>query len=64
MIKQIKTNIKREIKERGTTIGAVCIILGKDRQYINRITDEVKANKVISIAHAIGCDPFELFKGL
>ena len=64
MIKQVKINIKVKIKERGTTTGAVCHLLKKDRGFINRMTDEVKLNKIVSIAHAIGCEPYELINGL
>lgn len=64
MIIQIKENIKTEIKKNKTSVQAVCNILGKHRNFINRMTDEVKLNKIIDIAHAIGCTPSDLLKGL
>lgn len=64
MIIQIKENIKTEIKKNKTSVQTVCNILGKHRNFINRMTDEVKLNKIIDIAHAIGCTPADLLKGL
>lgn len=64
MILQIKLNIKRKIKEKGLTTGKVCETLHTDRGYIRRMTDEVKLNKIIAIAKAIGCTPAELLDGI
>lgn len=57
-------NIKRELKQRGSNIGKLCKSMGVNRNYINQIGDNVGASKLISIAHAIGCTPAELFDGL
>jgi Helix-turn-helix. len=64
MIIELKFNIKREIKQRGLTVAEVCSRLKSDRMYISRITEEVKLNKVIRIANAIGCSPSDLLVGL
>lgn len=64
MIEIIKKNIKIQSKKNGLTIQSLCKVLRKDRNYINRITNEVKLNKIISIANAIGCTPSELLEGL
>lgn len=64
MISVIKANIKQQIKENKTTAINVCNILHEDRRYIWRMTDKVQAAKIVRIAHAIGCEPSELFKGL
>lgn len=64
MIDQIKTNIKKECKKRGLTIQEICSRLHKDRHYIYRMTDEVKMNKLISIAQAIGCNVTDLLHGI
>lgn len=64
MIKELKHNIKVKIKEKGLTIKEVCNKLNSDRLYIYRMTEEVKLNKVIDIANAIGCSPSDLLNGL
>ena len=64
MIKQVKTNIKEQLKQSNMTIQQLCKIMRKDRKYIYRITDEVKLNKIIEIAQYIGCNPSDLLKGL
>ena len=64
MIKQVKSNIKEQLKQSNMTIQELCKLMRKDRKYIYRITDEVKLNKIVEIAKYIGCEPSELLKGL
>ena len=64
MIKQVKTNIKEQLKQSNMTIQQLCKLMRKDRKYIYRITDEVKLNKIVEIAKYIGCNPSDLLKGL
>ena len=64
MIKQVKNNIKEQLKQSNMTTQELCKIMRKDRKYIYRITEEVKLNKIIEIAQYIGCNPSELLKGL
>ena len=64
MIKQVKSNIKEQLKQSNMTIQELCRLMRKDRKYIYRITDEVKLNKIVEIAKYIGCNPSELLKGL
>ena len=64
MIKQVKSNIKEQLKQSNMTIQELCKIMRKDRKYVYRITDEVKLNKIVEIAKYIGCNPSELLKGL
>ena len=64
MIKQVKQNIKEQLKQSNMTIQELCKLMRKDRKYIYRITDEVKLNKIIEIAQYIRCNPSELLKGL
>ena len=64
MIKQVKSNIKEQLKQSNMTIQELCKLMRKDRKYIYRITNEVKLNKIIEISKYIGCEPSELLKGL
>ena len=64
MIKQVKSNIKEQLKQSNMTIQQLCKLMRKDRKYIYRITDEVKLNKIVEIAQYIGCNPSDLLKGL
>ena len=64
MIKQVKQNIKEQLKQSNMTIQELCRLMRKDRKYIYRITDEVKLNKIVEIAQYIGCNPSDLLKGL
>ena len=64
MIKQVKNNIKEQLKASNMTIQELCKLMRKDRKYIYRITNEVKLNKIIEISKYIGCEPSELLKGL
>ena len=64
MIEQVKINIKEQLRASNMTIQQLCKLMRKDRKYIYRITDEVKLNKIVEIAHYIGCNPSDLLKGL
>ena len=64
MIKQVKNNIKEQLKASNMTTQELCKLMKKDRKYIYRITDEVQLNKIIEISKYIGCNPSELLKGL
>ena len=64
MIKQVKNNIKEQLKASNMTTQELCKLMKKDRKYIYRITDEVKLNKIIEISKYIGCNPSDLLKGL
>ena len=64
MIKQVKSNIKEQLKQSNMTIQELCKLMRKDRKYIYRITEEVKLNKIVEIAKYIGCNPSDLLKGL
>ena len=63
-IQIIKENIKQELKQRGSNIQTLCKNLKTDRLFIYRMTDEVKFNKLVRIAQAIGCTPSDLIKGI
>ena len=64
MIKQVKSNIKEQLKQSNMTTQELCKLMRKDRRYIYYMTDEVKLNKIIEIAKYIGCNPSDLLKGL
>ena len=64
MIKQVKQNIKEQLKTSNMTIQELCRMMRKDRKYIYRITEEVKLKKIVEISKYIGCNPSELLKGL
>ena len=64
MIEIVKKNIKEQIKTKGMTAQEVCKIMNVSDKFIYRMTDEVKANKIIRIAQAIGCTASELLKGI
>ena len=64
MIKQVKNNIKEQLKQSNMTIQELCKLMRKDRKYIYRITEEVKLKKIVEISKYIGCNPSELLKGL
>ena len=64
MIKQVKSNIKEQLKQSNMTTQELCKLMRKDRKYIYRITDEVKLNKIVETAKYIGCNPSDLLKGL
>ena len=64
MIKQVKQNIKEQLKQSNMTIQELCKLMRKDRKYIYRITEEVKLKKIVEISKYIGCNPSELLKDL
>ena len=64
MIEIVKKNIKEQIKAKGMTAQEVCKIMNVSDKFIYRMTDEVKANKIIRIAQAIGCTASDLLKGI
>ena len=64
MIKQVKQNIKEQLKQSNMTIQELCKLMRKDRKYVYRITEEVKLKKIVEIAQYIGCNPSDLLKGL
>ena len=64
MIKQIKNNIKTELKRSNMTTQELCKLMRKDRRYIYYITDEVKLKKIVEIAKYIGCTPSDLLNGV
>lgn len=64
MIEIVKKNIKEQIKAKGMTAQEVCKIMSVSDKFIYRMTDEVKASKIVRIANAIGCTPSDLFKGI
>ena len=64
MIEIVKKNIKEQIKAKGMTAQEVCKIISVSDKFIYRMTDEVKASKIVRIANAIGCTPLDLFKGI
>ena len=64
MIKQVKSNIKEQLKQSNMTVQELCKLMQKDRKYIYRITDEVKLKKIVEIAKYIGCTSSELLNGV
>ena len=64
MIEIVKKNIKEQIKTKGMTAQEVCKIMNVSDKFIYRMTDEVKANKIVRIAQAIGCTTSDLMKGV
>ena len=64
MIKQVKSNIKEQLKQSNMTAQELCTLMHKDRRYIYYITDEVKLKKIVEIAKYMGCTPSELLKGV
>ena len=64
MIKQVKSNIKEQLKQSNMTVQELCKLMRKDRKYIYRITDEVKLKKIDEIAKYIGCAPSDLLNGV
>ena len=64
MIETVKKNIKEQIKAKRMTAQEVCKIMNVSDKFIYRMTDEVKANKIVRIAQAIGCTTSDLMKGI
>lgn len=63
MIEIVKKNIKEQMKAKGMTAQEICKIMNVSDKFIYRLTNECKVNKIIKIAHAIGCEPSDLLKG-
>ena len=64
MIKQVKSNIKEQLKQSNMTAQELCKLMQKDRKYIYRITEEVKLKKIVEIAKYIGCTASDLLNGV
>ena len=61
---KIIENIKRELKERQSSINKLCRTLGVNRNYINQLRDNTPISKLKKISDAIGCDLSNLFVGV
>ena len=57
-------NIKRQLKQRNSSVAELCRTMGVNRNYINQINNGVGLEKIVRIASAIGCNPGELLAGL
>ena len=64
MKNKIIENIKRELKERQSSINKLCRTLGVNRNYINQLRDNTPVSKLKRISDAIGCDLASLFVGV
>ena len=64
MIETVKKKKKKKKKAKGMTAQEVCKIMNVSDKFIYRMTDEVKANKIVRIATAIGCTTSDLLKGI
>ena len=64
MIETVKKNIKEQMRLNKTTAQKVCKSMNVSDKFIYRMTDEVKFNKLVRIAQAIGCTPSDLIKGI
>ena len=60
----IKFNIKQELKKQNKTVGKLCKEMRVNINYISQLKDRTPVNKIVDIAHAIGCEPSDLLKGL
>ena len=61
---KIIENVKRELKERQSSINKLCRTLGVNRNYINQLRDNTPVSKLKKISDAIGCDLANLFAGV
>ena len=61
---KIIENVKRELKERQSSINKLCRTLGVNRNYINQLRDNTPVSKLKKISDAIGCNLSNLFEGL
>ena len=61
---KIIENVKRELKERQSSINKLCRTLGVNRNYINQLRDNTPVSKLKRISDAIGCDLSNLFVGV
>ena len=64
MRNKIIENVKRELKERQSSINKLCRTLGVNRNYINQLRDNTPVSKLKRISDAIGCNLSNLFDGL
>ena len=64
MRNKIIENVKRELKERQSSINKLCRTLGVNRNYINQLRDNTPVSKLKKISDAIGCNLSNLFEGL
>lgn len=60
-IEQLKYNINIERKKRNKSIEDICRSLRKNRSWIAHLTNP-SMNTIIDIAHAIGCQPIDLWR--
>ena len=61
---KIIENVKRELKERQSSINKLCRTLGVNRNYINQLRDNTPISKLKRISDAIGCNLADLFAGV
>ena len=61
---KIIENVKRELKERQSSINKLCRTLGVNRNYINQLRDNTPVSKLKKISDAIGCNLADLFVGV
>ena len=61
---KIIENVKRELKERQSSINKLCRTLGVNRNYINQLRDNTPVSKLKKISNAIGCNLADLFVGV
>ena len=61
---KIIENIKRELKERQSSVNKLCRNLGVNRNYISQLKDNTPVSKLKKISDAIGCDLLNLFVGV
>ena len=61
---KIIENVKRELKERQSSINKLCRTLGVNRNYINQLRDNTPVSKLKKISNAIGCNLANLFVGV
>lgn len=61
---KIIENVKRELKERQSSINKLCRTLGVNRNYINQLRDNTPVSKLKRISEAIGCNLSDLFVGV
>ena len=61
---KIIENVKRELKERQSSINKLCRTLGVNRNYINQLRDNTPISKLKKISDAIGCNLVNLFAGV
>ena len=60
----IKRNIKKELTERGKSVGWLCRELNVNRNYISQLSDNTPLCKIVRIANTIGCNASSLLCGV